>query len=74
MTRVNARELDAIRKLYPAIQIKRTRHNNFIIGARGEELEAYEKVARGQLSNRQKKDLYWYERRRRQAKNQNRQN
>ncbi len=67
MIRVNARELEQIRRVYPAAEIKSTKHNHFIINVRGEELEAYEKVIRGQLSNRQKKDLYWNERRRRQA-------
>lgn len=68
MTRVNARELEAIRKVYPTIATQRTRHNHYIVGATAEELRAYRKVANGQLSNRQKKDLYWNERRRLQGR------
>ena len=68
MTRVNARELEAIRKVYPTIAAQRTRHNHYIIGAREDEMRAYMKVAAGQLSNRQKKDLYWNERRRLQGR------
>ena len=72
MTRVNARELEAIRKAYPTVEIQRTRHNHYIVGAREDELRAYMKVAVGQLSNRQKKDLYRNERRRLQGREQTR--
>ena len=68
MTRVNSRELDAIRKVYPNVQTKHTRHNLYIINAYGAELRAYMEVARGQLSRRQQKSLYWNERTRRQRR------
>lgn len=62
MIRVNARELAEIRKLYPNVKIKRTRHRVYIIDTRGEELEALLNIARGRPSNRQRKEMYWKER------------
>lgn len=61
MIRVNARELEAIRKIYPNVKIKRTRHSVYLIDTRGEELEAILNIARGRPSNRKRKEIYWKE-------------
>ena len=74
MQRVNERELEALRKLYPDIKIKRTRHNRHLINANEDQMAAYRKVMSGNLSNKQKKDLYWQERRRLNIQQQAREN
>ena len=62
MQRVNQREFDNIKRVYPTVQYVRTKHRIYIV-ARNEDKEAYSRCVNGNLSKRQQERQEYNQRR-----------
>lgn len=62
MQRVNQRELDNIKRVYPTVRYVRTKHRIYIV-ARGEDIEKYSRCANDNLSKRQQERQEYNQRR-----------
>jgi hypothetical protein len=58
MVKVSKNQLAQIRKIYPDVPIRATKHSYYLT-AYGDELQKYVACYSGKLSKRKRKQMYW---------------